>query len=44
MIDAYNKHMRALILLGAFLFADYDDLMLYAPCGYVWVHGKGEKI
>ena len=43
MIDAYNKHVRALIPPGAFMFADYDDLMQYSSLGDVWVKRKGKR-
>ncbi len=42
MIDAYNEHVRDLCPPGAFLFADYDDLMQQSPFGPVWLDGKGE--
>lgn len=43
MIDAYKEHVRALCPPGAFMFADYDDLMRRSPLGDIWVDGKGEK-
>jgi len=43
MIDAYNEHVRDLCPPGAFLFADYDDLLKQSPLGAIWVDGKGER-
>jgi len=42
-IDAYDEHARRLIPPGAFLFADYDELMQHSPLGDVWINARGEQ-
>lgn len=44
MQDAWEKYVSAEIPAGAFLFADYEQLLAYSPLGDVWTNAKGEPV
>lgn len=43
MQEAWAKYAAEEIPAGAFLFADYDQLMKHSPFGDVWTNAKGER-
>lgn len=43
MQEAWEKHAAQEIPAGAFLFADYDELLGHSPFGDVWTNAKGER-
>jgi hypothetical protein len=43
MQEAWEQHAAHLIPAGAFLFADYDDLIKHSPLGNIWTNAKGER-